>query len=290
MKAIHFGRALIETIVFGNFFIALCSLAMLWSTLLMNDLPLSITPLTVFIFFSTYLLYNFHRISFKLNYSSFTELILSFRNITLKKSELWFYAISLCGLLITFFYLHNNLYIFLFPLAFLSISYSIPVFRRREKSIRLLDVFLVKTPALGIVWGLTTTILPLVEQNISLSTPFVWLQVLSRCLFIFVLCLPFEMRDLEGDRKKGITTVPVMFGLNATIYAGAILIAIEIISHHLMRPISVTSAYALDISSLIALFLVIRQKKATSPYYYKLHVDGTMLIRFILLFIAIRFG
>jgi hypothetical protein len=274
--------------VFGNFFIAICAMAMVFSTFLMNGLPVKITLFTVFLTTSTFLLYNFHRMSFKLNYASRREMIDSLRSIALHPAEFIFYIL---GFILLFFCLASlpaRIFPILLPLAILSLLYSIPLITYRKKKARLLEIFLIKTPVLALVWGVSTTIIPLIEQNISLSSSFVLLQVFSRSLFIFALCIPFEIRDMEKDKINNVKTIPVIFGARATKITGAIVILIEIVTHHFMYPGFSPLVAALDLSSLIALGWIFFQGKSTGVYFYKFGVDGTMLARFVFLFIAMH--
>ena len=281
-------KRLFNDFIFGNLFIALCAVGMVFSTFLMNGLQICLTPFTVFITMATYLLYNFHRFSFKLNFYDLKKLKFSARGIIIKPMEKGCYIISSIVMIGSVFLLHQSIFPFLFPLALLTLSYSIPFIKVKNNKIRLSEIPIVKTPVLALVWGLSTTIIPLVEQNISLSSSFIWLQVISRSLFIFALCIPFEIRDLAADKSKNIRTLPVIYGIKTTKIIGMLIVFLEIITHHLMPVISVSSIIALDISSLVALLWIIRRDYTTGIYFYKFLVDGTMLVRFVFLFIAIH--
>ncbi len=283
-------KKFLDIFVFGNFFISLCAVGMVFSTYIVNNIPIHISPFTVFILFSTYILYNFHRHSFLLDYSTNENFIASVRKIKTRPSEIFFYGISVLGSLITLFYIHPKIYLFLIPMGILALLYTIPFIRSKKKRLRLLEFYSVKTFVLAIVWGLTTTVIPLVEENISLLSPFVVLQVFSRSLFVFALCIPFEMRDTEKDRINNVRTLPVVYGIKAARIIGISAVILELILHHFMSPISLPLIVALDASSLVALFLILKQNNRNGPYYYKLYVDGMMLLRFIFLIIAIRFA
>lgn len=279
---------ILNSFVIDNFFIAICSIGMVFSTFLLNNIPLTLSPFIVFLALSTYLLYNFHRISFYLDFSRWRKFFDSMMKVNLGIAEKLFFIISISGILICIFQIHPRIYPYLLPLAFLAISYSVPLFGKGGSKRKLREFYLIKTPVLAAVWGFTTTIIPLVEYNISLESSFVGLQIISRTLFVFALCIPFEMRDMEIDKKNNIRTLAVICGLKNTRLIGLGIVALEIITHHLMVPLSSASIYALDLSSLVAMFLILIQNEKRSPFFYKLYVDGNMLIRFIFLFIAIK--
>ena len=141
-------------------------------------------------------------------------------------------------------------------------------------------------PLLAAVWSLATVIIPLAEQNIGLYTPFIAEQVCCRFFFVFALCIPFEIRDLEIDKKENVKTLPLVYGENKIKVLGTIMILVEILIHHFM-PINSSSMIALDVSSGIALIWIFVKAQKRESYFYKLLVDGTMVLRFLFLYIAI---
>lgn len=275
--------------VFGNYFIALCATGMVFTTFLMTGIPIHLTPFTVLITLGTFLLYNFHKLSFNLDYSGSKSLVTSVRQLKFKSSEKIAFLIAVILLLISLPFQKAHVLPYLIPLAILAFLYSVPIIKWRKRKIRLLEVFLIKTFVLAFVWALATTILPLLEQNIEITSSFIIQQVISRMLFIFALCIPFEMRDLIKDKKNNVKTFPVIFGITKTKITGLLVVATELIFHHLMKEISMPSVIALDITSLIALFWILKQEKNNNPYYYKLFVDGTMLLRFGFMFASIYY-
>jgi 4-hydroxybenzoate polyprenyltransferase len=281
-------RQLFNNFIFGNIFISLCAVGMVFTTYLMNGLPISVTAFVVFIAMATYLLYNFHYYSSRLNFNNYKELKYSAGKISISKIESVFYLIGILVLIVSIFYLPRRVFFSLLPLILIAITYTIPFIKLKNRRVTLGEIPIIKTPVLAIVWGISTTVIPLVEQNISLSTSFIWMQVISRSLFIFALCIPFEIRDVDSDRNKNIMTLPVIYGIKTTKIIGTLIVFLELITHHFIPVISESSMIALDISSLVALIWIIRRDKTTGIYFYKFLVDGTMLVRFIFLFIAIH--
>jgi len=277
-----------NSFILGNLFIALCATGMVFSTFLMNHSLIRLTPFTVFLTAATYLLYTFHRYSFKLNFHGFAEFKFSLNNLLISPGEKLLFFLAAFLLTISLFFLSTEIYLFLIPLILLAVSYTIPLIKWNNKRIRLLQVPMMKTPAIALVWGISTTLIPLVEQNISIYSSFVALQLISRTLFIFALCIPFEIRDLDSDSNNNVKTLPVRFGINSTKIAGVIIILTEIMLHHLMDGLSSKAILSLDLSSLVALLWIMQEGRQTGVYYYKFLVDGTMLVRFLFLFISIH--
>ena len=263
-------------------------MGMVFSTFLMNGLQITLTPFTIFITMATYLLYNFHRFSFRINIYEVKKIKLFDDDIIFSSIEKVCYIIASAVLIGSLFFLKQQIFLFLVPLVLLTLSYSIPFIKLNNKRITLAEIPFVKTPVLALVWGISTTVIPLIEQNINLSSSFIGLQVLSRTLFVFALCIPFEIRDIVQDKSKNIRTLPVIHGIKVTKIIGVFIVVLEIFMHHLMPEISLSSVIALDISSLVALIWIIHRKQTNGVYFYKFLVDGTMLVRFIFLFIAIH--
>src|SRR5688500_7096741 len=114
-------------------------MAMIFTTYIINDLPIIFTPFTIFVTAATYLLYNFHRHSFHLDYSNQKSFIASLEKIDLKISEKLMYSISAVILIVYLFRLPLHIYPYLIPLALLAISYSAPLISRKKKKVRLLE-------------------------------------------------------------------------------------------------------------------------------------------------------
>jgi 4-hydroxybenzoate polyprenyltransferase len=256
---------------------------MIFTTVMLCNLPLHLTPATMFVTIATYLLYNFHKHSFTINYSNISTIVESVKKIRVRSYEVTGYLIAAILLVYYLFRLEDRIYPYLIPLALLAVGYSAPLIRRKGKKVRLKEVFFIKTPMLALVWALTTTIIPLVEQNINIVSSFVIWQTVSRTLFIFALCIPFEMRDADIDRKNNVTTLAVVHGRKTSQLIGVLVIVLEIVTHHFMNGISNGAIIGLDLSSIVALLLIFLQNNKRSGYYYKFIVDGMMILRFIFL-------
>ena len=281
---LYFTRIL-DCLFFENFFIACCALCMVLNTLLINNLPVSLSPYTIFLVFSSFLVYYLHDLSFKLDFSSTKQFFYSVTKLQLKTSLKIILTLSLGFSLIFFFFLSNKIRLLILLLGLISLAYSFPFVKRKNNWLKLREIPILKTPLIALVWSITTSLIPLLEQNIRLSFSFFVLQVLSRSLFIFALCIPFEMRDLDADKKSGVRTLAVIYGIKNTQITGITIVFCEIIIHHLMQ-LSVPTVLSLDIASLIAMLWIINQKKFDSKYFYKAYVDGTMVFLFLLLLIA----
>jgi 4-hydroxybenzoate polyprenyltransferase len=70
---------------------------------------------------------------------------------------------------------------------------------------------IIKPLIVAVVWAISTHLVPLV-----LFWEWEWTAgFASRILFIFALTMPFEIRDLEHDRRE-LGTIPQIFGIQTT--------------------------------------------------------------------------
>ena len=280
-------QRILRKLVFRNYFIAFCATAMVFATYLLNNVEIKFTHFTIFLTCSTYLLYNFHIHSFQINYSGRSAFVKSIKALAIPVYEKVIFAFILFYTLFEFFFLSEKVLVWLFPLSILSLLYSIPVLGIKKK-FRIRESVFIKLPLLASVWSLATVLIPLAEQNIPLYSPFIFQQICSRFLFVFALCIPFEIRDMEVDQKANVITLPVVIGEMKTKLLGAVLILVEMIIHYFM-PVKENVIIALNLSSIIALIWIFVKDQKREGYFYKLFVDGTMILRFIFLYIVYNY-
>lgn len=91
--------------------------------------------------------------------------------------------------------------------------------------------------ALTLVWTIVTSVLPLLYHGLH---PFDFpLEILIRFLFIFPLCIAFDIRDMPADTNQGITTLPGKLGIRKSVRLIYLLIALFLcgcLGQHLRFP------------------------------------------------------
>lgn len=151
--------------------------------------------------------------------------------------------------------------------AMISLLYFLPFSNLR--SIPLLKSFIV-----GLVWTLVCVVAPLETKSGEAQVNFASGQL----LFITALCVLFNIRDVEHDKRTNTFTVPVLYGINtARIFAFLFLVAYTILNYYVSRDrtyLAVTLA-----SFLLSTFLTFRSKPGNHPYFYLYGVDGLILFQ-----------
>lgn len=204
-KTIHIA---IEWLLYTSIFAACCTLGLCMSTekLLVGEVPKLYTPLHLLVVTSTLFVYNVHYLIKK----STPEL--SDRYRWSQSHKHWHYilmAIGASGCLYAALILPRNILIACCILGVLSFSYSIPLLPFKNKK-RLKDFGWIKILVLTGVWTIVTSILPILYHNAAISAyPY---EIAMRFVFMFTLCVAFDIRDMQTDMEAGIATLPNLIG------------------------------------------------------------------------------
>lgn len=167
-------------------------------------------------------------------------------------------------------------------LAVLSFAYSLPILPFIHKQ-RLKDIGWLKGFLLAAVWTMVTAVLPIVYYRQSaLSYPF---ECLLRFIFMLLLCLAFDIRDMKVDQEQGIHTMPSRLGLVNT-YAlmnGLAVLFIGLASIQFLRFEQWSRLWVLVFSAMSTIAAIHYVRKHPSDRNYILFVDGQMLLQALLL-------
>lgn len=232
------------------------------------------TPLHVFIFCSTLVVYNTHYIIKK------TDPNVSDRYCWSTEHKGWhivFLIAGIVGCAISVFYLSSTILLACIVLGCLSFAYSIPLLPFKNKK-RIKDFGWVKILVLTTVWTIVTTVLPILHYGEQLSNYI--FELVIRFTFMFTLCAAFDIRDMQTDMNEGIATLPNLIGLKGTYWTMSVsMIAFLLMA--VMRFLLNGNRGLLIAELVVALFtkLVIDYaKKHPSDRAYLGLVDGMMLV------------
>lgn len=219
-----------------------------------------------FIFFCSIVGYNFVKYSkvTKLYHPRLTRSMKGIRLLT---------AVSI-GLLLYFtFKIPYITLLYMLPLVFLTILYAVPVFSNAKnlRSIAGVKIFII-----SVVWSGTTVLIPIVYANASLDFDFI-IEIIQRFLFIIVMMLPFEIRDLEHDDET-LETVPQKIGVTQTKVFGSILLVVFLLLTAVKDELSSTEILStIGITTISLLFLWGTEKKQ-SEYYCSFWVESVPMM------------
>jgi 4-hydroxybenzoate polyprenyltransferase len=269
-------------IFFGSIFISLCAVALCIETNLLLHLPLDGFLFYSFIFGATLLQYNLHYLFKKTAVKASYRLAWSQRNkITHRLLILTAAVFVIAGLYS--FRLHQ--FIFLFLAGFVAFVYSVPVLPFKSKK-RIKDFGVVKIVTLVAIWTLVTVYLPAQEKVYS-ETLFISTFV-ARFIFIFILCLMFDIRDVDIDSKENIKTIPLIAGRQKTrriIYFLLVIFVLVSLLQYFQNN-NFIQFNGMLISAFATFFVVKISNREHADFFYLACVDGMMLLQAMLVIIG----
>lgn len=141
----------------------------------------------------------------------------------------------------------------------------------------------VKSVLTAIVWSVVTALIPLLNnsQNDVSETDISWVYI-EHLLFIYVLIIPFDIRDMQIDSAT-MKTLPQLVGAKAASLIGAILLLTFLLISELAdapRPLPVLITF-----SITAIMLLIDKNKLPQLFYFFVF-DGLIYLYALLFWLA----
>lgn len=268
--------------LFGSIFISLCAVAMCIETNLLLDLPLNDHSFYLFVFGATLVQYNLHYLFKTTAVVNSRRLAWSLKN---KRTHKILIAAGLILIIYSLFSFHLHHFIILLILGAIAFLYSFPFLPFKQKK-RIKDFGLMKIITLALLWTLVTVWLPVAEANYSgLSFQLIFIR---RFIFIFILCLLFDIRDTEVDRKENIATLSVMLGERKSYilcYFLLIIFAALSVVQFIYVPDTIQLA-AMLVSAAVTVVTIEFSKRNNSDIVYLAYIDGMMLLQALLVIIG----
>lgn len=277
--------AILDLIIYGNFWIAACALALTFQTQLLLNGKFQLTPVAAFIFFGTLALYGIHRIVGLKKVSAFQDKG-RFAVVGRFKSHILFYSI-LSGAAAAWygFQIPWRVLPWIVLPAFLGAGYVLPVFKgKRLRDFNYIKIFLVAAS-----WSLLTVLGPAAELKLNLNAVS-WVMCLERMAFIFAIGLAFDLRDLEIDRLNGVKTLPAIWGAKRTQWVAAGCLGLVLLLAGLNNKIEAYSDpvwLGIATTAALTLFLVQASTPEKHDYFYSGLVDGVMILQFLAVWMGI---
>ena len=275
------AKRLLAFLLFSSIFIALCAVSFAAETNIILGLPLNSAGFYLFIFGATLFQYNSHYVlksSAAVNSARLAW--------TIKNKRIHYFLLLLGFLLIIislFSFSLKHFYILIF-LGVIAFFYSFPFLPVGKKK-RLKEFGILKILTLTLLWTLVTVWFPV--NTMDYDPALFWLVFAKRFLFMFVLCLLFDMRDVDVDRQSGIKTFPVRLGSkNTYLLSYLTLVAFLILSAIQFYYWGQPGFFIAMILSVIATFLVIEiTKKNQSDFVFLAGIDGMMLLQALFVYV-----
>jgi len=246
---------------------------MVYQTCLLFSIPFSFA-LAGFVFFGSVCSYNFHWYLTPPHVENPSGKMAW--NISNKMVHLILFILGLAGSALFTFLLIEH-WFWLGITAFLTFLYSAPKIAHPVFSY-LKKVALGKTIFLAFAWTHVTSLLPLVIELKTVNAAAIWF-VANRFFYLYAICILFDYRDVEEDRKAGIKSLITYLsekGIDA-LFWGSILIVV-VTSFILLNYFSIAEVVALLIPVILLSLLYYPSKKNSSDYLYYFVLDGLMML------------
>lgn len=269
-------KSLLDFYINSSLHVALSVISLTYMTGLNYNVHVGFNFL-MFVFFATITGYNFVKFYglAKFHHRSLANWLKSIQGFSF-----------LCFILM-FFYatkLRNLTLYFTGVLALITFLYAIPVGPKRfiyDIRPNLRSVAGLKIYIIALVWTAVTVILPLIQLNINLDAD-VFVYGCQRFLFVVVLMLPFEIRDLRYDSLK-LSTLPQSIGVKGTKILGGILLAVFFLLEFLNRALFSYETLVVFVISVMTLACLIFAKVNQGKYYSAFWVEGLPIFWLVML-------
>ena len=260
----------------SNIHVALAVCALCYVTLLTFDIEPN-TNLILFVFFATVSGYNFVKY-FGLARFHHRSLANWLKYIQVFS---FFCFVALC--VIAFKIKLNTLFLFAIT-AIITFFYAIPFLPRKllldeRKNLRAISGL--KIYVIALVWAIVTVMIPVLDAGYEISNDLI-ITALQRFLFVVLITLPFEIRDLRYDSLK-LATIPQCIGVKNTKIAGIVLafiiVLVEFLKDELYSDHLIIMFVVLFVSVWLLWFSTVNQRK----YYSAFWVEGIPILWLLLM-------
>jgi hypothetical protein len=288
LKIKNFFIGLADFTLYGNVLIAVCATLSTLSTVLLlsgfvdaNDVALAF-----FVGAATFFLYNLHK---PVTYFLRKQFINNQRFTKTKAFQIPLSILTvLAGIYCAFFFfsIQFNTQLLLIGMAILSLGYVLPILGNGR---RLRDLAYVKIFLIAIVWAAMTVGLPYLEVKNSIPVSAFWQLFLERACFIFALCIPFDIRDMDWDAQTNVKTIPLSTGEKNAKYLGISALIIAILLVFILKDAAIYTSFqsftqfGVYLMSILLLYLT---NKNRSDYFFYGLVDGMIFFQGLLLLLG----
>lgn len=264
-------RQLLNFYINSSIHVALAAYALTWVTLIQFDINYDENSL-YFVFFASITGYNF------VKYFG----VAKFHHRSLAG---WLKAIQIFSLIAFIamcyyaFKLETNTLILIAVLGLITFLYAIPLIPKKifiddQKNLR--QISGLKIYVIALVWTFTTILLPLVNNDVVIDYDVVITSV-QRLLFVLVLMLPFEIRDLNYDSLK-LATIPQRIGVKKTKIIGVLLLMVFFMLDYFKDELTGNSILSTLMIMFVTLLSVVCSNKNQSKYYSAFWVESLPIV------------
>lgn len=263
-------KAVFDFYLDASIHVAFSVFALVQITAVTLNIP-SDTHLSWFLFFGTIVCYNF------VKYGVEAKKYVLVANRYHKNIQFFSFGVAVCMLYHAYF-LSYQVWLGIAILALVSGLYAIPVLPR-TKNLRSWGGF--KIFIVALVWMGATVLLPVVASSMDFSWD-VKIVAFQRFVFVLILLIPFEIRDLKYDDPE-LKTLPQRYGVANTKVFGSFMVLVFFFSAFLKDDLSTVDVVSKGILFLLLGVLMYATKRNQSNYFSSFWVEGIPIVWYMLL-------
>lgn len=245
-------------------------------------IPLNKAGFYLFVFGGVMVQYNLHYLIKKTSHAGSSHFEWSQKN---RRMHLFLIIAGLLCIITGVFSLSLKQLVLLSIAGIVTLLYSLPLLPFRGRK-RLKDFGVLKIMVLVVMWTLVTVWLP--AGQVVYSHPGFGLIFIGRFIFLFALCLLFDIRDTHIDASESISTIPILMGIKKTYILAYTLIAVFILLAmiYYARVPAAGHFHAMLLSGVSTLIIIKYSKKNAFDMAFLVCVDGMMLLQALLVVIG----
>ncbi len=168
--------------------------------------------------------------------------------------------------------------------SFITFFYAIPLLKNRDIEISFRNFPSVKIFSIAFCWAAITVFFPLLEANMLIGFD-AYLEFIQRFLFLIVITLPFDIRDLVSDDLR-LKTIPQLIGVYKTKLVGIALLICCFTIDFFKEDFSLKNTIVFSAILVITGVFLLNSSEKRSRCYTAFWVEGIPIYWFILLFLS----
>ncbi|AUP80297.1 UbiA prenyltransferase family protein [Flavivirga eckloniae] len=266
-----FVKQLFNFYLNSSIHVALSVFSLTWITLIEFEIPYD-ENLLYFVFYASITGYNF------VKYFG----IAKFHHRSLANWLRLIQIFSFFAFLLMCYYaskLNDTTLIYVVGFAVITFLYAIPFLPKRlflDRQHNLRSIGGLKIYLIALIWAGVTVFLPLINNSQSIDADVI-ITTIQRYLFIMVLMLPFEIRDLRYDSLK-LSTIPQKIGVKLTKLMGSVLLVVCFFLEFFKNEKSLSSIIILLTIICITLLFLLFTKTERGKNYSAFWVEGIPVV------------
>lgn len=270
-------KKLLDWFLLTSTLTAFCAMGLCMATeRLVNDIPIPwFNKLDMLVFGCTLIVYNLHKaVRTRSSFPTGSQGAISYQRQKYVLMSLVGFCIASTSVRALF---SERMLMACAILGFISFAYSMPLLPFKTKK-RLRDFGWLKILSLASVWTIVTSVLPMIYWQRQIAAfPF---EIIIRFLFIFSLCIIFDLRDVKDDSARNIHTFPQIVGINNSYLVINIALAVFVlagIAQYLRYPVWYRLV-AIVITAVVTRIVAKYLKNHNSERNYLVYADGVMIV------------